>query len=403
MTPRKEQKRSHAKEDGGVGESAEAEKWLDIDFPGSYSGLDTFYKALKKKGETKTRQEVKKLLEENSAYQTSRGLPRRPFKTRKDVARYFSQRWEADLGDIGPSRFVDTRHGKVKGRYFLLAIDLFSKKFFVKPLSGKTKSDVTKAFKQIKDELTKPYRMPRELETDMGGEFVNRELQDFFADNKVRFKQATGANKARNAERGIRTFKNVLIPFLENNRGVTWSYAIEKVTENLNNRVNRSLGMTPNEVSSDEKKWKFLRAKYESEDKWMPFDQYLRLQILFSRGQRVRDGRTTFGLGDRVFIPKTNKSQFKKESDRAFSYQIHTIVKIHNEREPFMYSVADASGHRVKRKYYARELKKAKETENFPIEKIVAHKTENGIKYSKVRWMDHGAEHDQWVPSEEVY
>ena len=109
------------------------------------------------------------------------------------------------MGDLGPTRFKEVRYGKKKGRFFLILIDIFSKKIFAKALYGKTSTSVLKAFEEIKSELKKPYVTPDILETDLGSEF--------FSDNQIRFKGASGSHKARSAERAIRTFKRILIPF----------------------------------------------------------------------------------------------------------------------------------------------------------------------------------------------
>ena len=190
--------------------------WKNADFQGSFSNLNYFIKALRKRGDVTSRETVRKALEKDLNYQTSRQLPK-TFPRRKNVTFYFSERFEMDLGDIGRNRFLDPRSGEEKGRFFLLCIDVFSRKFMVKALTGKTGAVVLKAFQTIISELEPPYKAPLAVESDMGSEFTNKDFQAYLSKENIRPIEARGRNKARIAERGIRTFKKVLIPYLEAN------------------------------------------------------------------------------------------------------------------------------------------------------------------------------------------
>ncbi len=94
---------------------------------------------LKKSGldRGKSQTKVQRILEKDLAYQTSRGL-RRKLKHRRDLALGFNYRYEANLGDIGPGRFIDLKTGKTKGRLFLLVINVCSKKIFAQALKDKS-------------------------------------------------------------------------------------------------------------------------------------------------------------------------------------------------------------------------------------------------------------------------
>ena len=102
-----------------------------------------------------------------------------------------------DLGDIGSGRFVDVRSGREKGRYFLLAVDLFSRRVFAEGLSDKSGESVTRAFKHIASNLPPPHTLPRVIVSDQGREFFNKKLRGFLEANSVELVPARGGLKAR--------------------------------------------------------------------------------------------------------------------------------------------------------------------------------------------------------------
>ena len=138
--------------------------WKNIDYPGSFSNIEYFLRTLRERGIDASRARVKKVLQENATYQTSRAL-KRSFPRRTTQTYYFSERWEADLGDIGKRRFVDFKTPTIdKGHYFFLAVDVFSRKFFVKALKDKTSGETLAALKSILASLKTPYTVPLVIE-----------------------------------------------------------------------------------------------------------------------------------------------------------------------------------------------------------------------------------------------
>ena len=140
------------------------DSWHSVKFPGSYSNVQYFVKGLRKRGLVKHRSlnDIKKLLENDLYYQTSRSVRKR-FITRPDVSNYFSSRMEIDLFDIGKNRFRDAKSGRVKGRYGLALIDNFSKTIFLKPLPSKKSAAVLKAFKAVMNSLKPPFTYPGKI------------------------------------------------------------------------------------------------------------------------------------------------------------------------------------------------------------------------------------------------
>ncbi len=173
-------------------------QWQDPKVSGALSSLNYFYRGLKVRGETggKTKADVKKILENDIYYQSSRGL-RKHFQRRRDLTYFIGERYEMDLGDLGNR--IQNWKGKVVGRYYLLLIDLFSKKLFARALANKAADTVLAALKSIvADDMKPPYSLEHSVvESDQGLEFVNRGMKAFLAAQKAYHSLSTAANKAR--------------------------------------------------------------------------------------------------------------------------------------------------------------------------------------------------------------
>ncbi len=365
------------------------DSWKDINKPGSFSSARYFYKGLKTK---RTEKEVKKELEKDIHYQTTRSL-RRNFPRRRDFATYFSDKFESDIADIGANRFVDVKTGKEKGRFFIVFIDIFSKANFSRGLKDKSGKSVLQAFKSVEEELKSPYTTPLVLETDGGSEYFNKIFQNYLRENKVELVRARGVHKSRTAERLIRSFKKVLIPFLETNPNISWNDAIQEVSHALNRRFNRSIGMAPADVVNH---WEEVQRKVLKENPIKPFSKYVKEQQDIQKGKSVKEKGRSFAIGDKVIIP-FKKEVLDKESDRQFTYQVYTIRSIRTEQTPIMFGLVDGQGKTLKRLFYAQELRKVVEPDVYPVKSVLKTKKVRGRKYVLVSWLDHDKSYDEWV------
>ncbi len=380
-------------------QTAITKKWRNIDIPGSFSNSNYFYRGLVSSDKTrgKSENQIKSALKKDIVYQTSRTL-RKKFPRRHDLATYFSETWEMDLGDIGAGRFVDLKTGRQKGRFFLLCIDIFSKKIFARGLASKSADDVLHALGEISAQLEPPYTLPVTLECDRGKEFQNKKVVDFCNANKVRLKAARGGNNARTVERAIRSFKKVLIPFLETNPNVSWEDVIEKVSSSLNQRYNRSVKQSPEQVLTG---WHALEDRNLKARERKPFLSYLQEQLNIQAGKEVKEGKRLFAIGDKVVIPY-KREILDKESDRQFTYVVYTIYSIWTEEKPHLYGLEDGKGVRLKRRFYQQELRKVVEPKRYYVSSILATKTVGRRKFVLVRWLDHDARYDERIPAASI-
>ncbi len=200
-------------------------------------------------------------------------------------------------------------------------------------------------------------------------------------------------------ERANRSFKRVLIRLVQARPNASWSDTIHTVTALLNNRYHRTIGMKPNEVAG---RWKEVYEKNKKLDPRMPFDQYLQEQERIARGGAVRERGETFRLGDTVLVPLP-KSVLEKESDRTFGFHLYTIRHIWDEQSPFLYEVEDSLGQKVKRRYYAAEMRKVKPPTHYPVKSVLKTKMVGRQKFVKVSFLDYNDQRfDEWVPAKDL-
>ncbi len=372
--------------------------WRDIKFPASFSNARYFTQSLKKnRGLETTVKTVRNILETDPGYQTSRAL-KRNFLRRHEYVYFFSQRWEGDLGDMGSDRIKDLNTGEEKGRHFILFVDIFSRKFFCRAVPSKTAEDAANAAEDVFDSLHPPYEVPQEIELDRGPEFAGQ-FKKLLKQRGARQVDAYGTHKARNAERGIRSFKKMAVVFLETNPTIGWKEAVIEVQDALNRRKNRDIGMSPDDVPEH---WMKLQKLYLAKDPIMSMQQFENYYARQKAGNvRVKHRKRAFYIGKLVYIP-LKSALLQKESDRQFSYQIFTIAAVLNEKKPPMYRLKDGLGINRKRLYYSEELRNAQPQDTYPIERILGKKKVRGVPMVHIQWLDHDSRFNQWLPESSI-
>ena len=120
--------------------------------------------------------------------------------------------WGVDLADM------QSLSRKNKGiKYFLCAIDLYSKYAFVIPLKDKKGISIVNAFNKI---IKQSNSKPNKIWADQGGEFYNNAFEKWLSDNDINMYSTYNEGKSVVAERFIRTLKNKLYK----NMAATGSY-----------------------------------------------------------------------------------------------------------------------------------------------------------------------------------
>ena len=129
---------------------------------------------MKKKSEKKREKissERRQLVEELHA------PARRNFPRRRVIVRGYDDLWQADVVEMRPYSGFNRGH-----HYILTVIDVLSKYAWAVPLKSKGGSETANAIAEI---VRKCRRCPKNLQTDMGKEFYNADVQKILKKHDV--------------------------------------------------------------------------------------------------------------------------------------------------------------------------------------------------------------------------
>ena len=159
----------------------------------------------------------------------------------------------SDLIEYTQSSYVRNNNGY---RFILVVIDAFSRFAHTRPLKTKTAEEVSGQIDNIFAGMT---YTPSYFASDKGKEFMhtNKYIRKRVIEKyNVKMYYMSGKRKGSIVERWNRTFKSTLERYFEHistspdiRKRKRWIDVLEDITNNINNRVNRSVQMKPAEVT----------------------------------------------------------------------------------------------------------------------------------------------------------
>ncbi|XP_018313642.1 uncharacterized protein [Mycetomoellerius zeteki] len=123
---------------------------------------------------------------------------RRNFPRRRVIVQGYDDLWQADIVEMRPYSSFNRGH-----HYILTVIDVLSK--WAVPLKSKGGSETAEAIAEI---VRASGRCPKNLQTDMGKEFYNADVQKILKKHNVNYYSTYSTLKASVVERFNRTIKN---------------------------------------------------------------------------------------------------------------------------------------------------------------------------------------------------
>ena len=164
---------------------------------GSYSGLQTFYEAVKTDRKYQIRRtDIACWLRRQTPY-TLQVNAKRSFARNKFVVNDIDDVWTFDIKDM--SQYAEENDGY---KYALIGMDAFSRYVWGTPLKSKSTDTVTKSVKAIFD---KTGRTPKIFLTDAGGEFKSKVMGDLLKKYNVTHVVSHNETKVSLVERVIYT------------------------------------------------------------------------------------------------------------------------------------------------------------------------------------------------------
>lgn len=332
--------------------------YYEVERPTAFGSLKTLHDAVK---DRYARKDIAKWLSKQDAH-TLHKSARRRFTRRKTYAHNPNDQWQLDLADL---TFLSKDNDGYK--FLLTCVDVFSRMAYVVPLKNKTGKATVAGLREI---VRKAGVIANKIQTDKGGEFLNRDFRKFLADKNVTFFQTHNVEtKAALVERFNRTLKNKMFKYLTANNTRKYIDVLDKLVESYNRSVHRTLGMRPIDVSAA-----------DVEDVWQK--QY---------GKIGSAQRPKLTVGDAVRIVNV-KSRLDKGYLPGWSEEYFLVDKI-LQTKPITYLLRDLLGEVLEGGFYEEEVQKISEPSTFHVDKVLKRKG----RRLYVRWKGWPKKFDSWI------
>lgn len=263
---------------------------------------------------------VRQFLLSKASY-TKYNQPARKFERLRALAKHINEIWCMDLA------FVDKLASLNNGfRYLLVCVDVFSRFVRVQPMKTKDSKETLRAFLKMMKKDCKPEKIWVDKGTEFAGSFKKMCQKE-----SISIYSTMSETKACYAERAIRSLKNIIYRYMEDN-GYKYVHKLQDFVNTMNSRINRGTGMKPKSVKNSDV-----------------------MKILYNKGMR-KPTNVLFRVGDNVRISKTD-IPFRKGYKPQFTDEIFEIQKI-STRNPPTYKLIDMASEKILGKFYQNELKK---------------------------------------------
>lgn len=179
--------------------------YYDSSHPGSYSGIDTLYRAVRKDGKyVLGKSKIRKWLETQDTFVLHRQINRK-IRRRRVIAPNINYQWDVDTAVLKSYTKDNDGYG-----YFVLAIDVFSRYVRTAPLKSLKGKEMASVLRSMFDDGP----LPRKMRTDQGSEYRNGEVKRLLKEKQVEHFHTQNELKASYAERAIKTIKSKISRFM---------------------------------------------------------------------------------------------------------------------------------------------------------------------------------------------
>jgi hypothetical protein len=211
--------------------------WRSPNFVAGYSGIKTFQIKLKlEKNINVSQARLYNILKKDPMFLIHQKAPSN-IKRRHLVLNNYG---EVVFGDLS---YMYNYNGY---KYFVLVVDGFSGKIFVRPLKTKDSLIVSLALESIFEEFQAQVYV---FETDQGTEFQG-ECKKLFKRRNITYRAKFGKNKSFMSENYIRIVKRKLYLTLRGTLNQDWVTTLETVVNSINDMPSRRLGyIKPNTIT----------------------------------------------------------------------------------------------------------------------------------------------------------
>ena len=324
----------------------------------------------------KGKQQVVKWLQGQDAY-TLHKTAISKFTRRPTIVAGVSEQMQADLLDV--SAYAENNNNT---KFLLTAIDVFSRKAWVAPLTSKKGNVVVHPLRTI---LMKS--KCKNLQTDKGKEFWNKNVTSMLSDVGVHmFHTENETTKGTLVERFNQTLKKKIYRLITYNHGAgEYLSSLGDLVSGYNNTVHTSIGKRPNEITFDNQYeiWNNINISHQQ----IASKQKTNAPML-SPGAHVRISKARAAF-DRGYTPN-------------WTLEIFQVIEAVPFTQPITYSIKDLAGEVVDGQFYRQELQKVDAPTEFRIEQVLDRKTSKGKKMILVKWLGYPKSFNDWIPEVNV-
>jgi hypothetical protein len=271
-------------------------------------------------------------------------------------------------------------------KYVLVVIDVFSRFLWTQPCLSKSSDNSLKAIKEI---FNRTDRRPRYIRSDKGMEFLNKIVQNFFKEEKVKYIVTQSESKAAIAERVIKTVKGRIMKYMYHKQNYKYINVLDDITKAYNNSYHRVIRRTPISVT-----------KKEEDELW--YEMYasdIRPYVI-----KGNTKKSIIDVGQYVRISFL-RHVFSREYRQKWSSEIFQVYKRQMRDGIIVYWVRDLSGEEILGSFYRHEILQVDVNPKtlYKIEKIIrSKKLKNGKKMFYVKWLNWGSKFNSWINEEDM-
>lgn len=174
------------------------------------------------------------------------------------------QRLQIDLMDMAGTYNVYPTQTNRGYRYIMCAVDIFTRKAFVRPL--KTKSinkdkeivnEFEKIFKEVKQEIPHEYKNETIiLDSDNEGSFLSKTFEKFCEENNITQNLVNpGDTRGKGVvERFNMTLRRMILVYTTYKETKNWIDVLNELVDYYNNKIHSTIRMTPNDATEEKNK-----------------------------------------------------------------------------------------------------------------------------------------------------
>jgi Integrase core domain/Chromo (CHRromatin Organisation MOdifier) domain len=268
--------------------------------------------------------------------------------------------------------------------FLLVAIDVFTKRAWVRPLKRKNAEQTLWGIKSIFTVMGD--QLPKSVLFDKGKEFTNRQVNRYLQSQGVKIIHPNSEIKASVAERFNRTIQRILYSYLTENETYSYLPMLQALVAAYNGRKHRTLQhkFTPHEADREENQQEVLNAHNEH----------------YSKIVRKRK-KPKYVVGQTVRI-KSLAPRFQRGYHEGFLREHFVITKVLNRMPIPTYLIKSLNDNQdIEGAFYAEELQPI-EGNVFKIQVLKKRKLKNGKLQLFVKWQGFDDSHNSWIDADTV-